>query len=347
MTKHIPIFYEGQDDLIDILATSMVSICYNTSSFIDFYILDCGLSDFNKKQLESMKNKFQNFSIEFIPIDLSQFKGLRGWGNGKFLDCYARLLIPDLKLPFKKVIYLDSDTIALDDIQKLYDIDLEDYPYAAVPDLGCSQMIFDNCINNLGIDKNHIYPNAGMLVLNLEKIKSSEKLLETCRKYNKHLLAFNEEIFSITFGCNNYKQLDLRFNIADRRNQIGHINAPHITDDYINEEWKHVVLQHLTPTKPWKYLRTETHQPIKNIWAFWNFAAMTPFYEGMQNRYLWYTVEQIVFHNLSNQRAFQIHPKKTNIKLFGFLPILTIKQKGRKKTYKLFDFLPLFKVKEK
>ena len=36
--EHIPVCYEGQDDLIDILATSICSICYNTKSFIDFYI---------------------------------------------------------------------------------------------------------------------------------------------------------------------------------------------------------------------------------------------------------------------------------------------------------------------
>ena len=346
--KHIPIFYEGQDDLVDILATSIASICYNTKSFIDFYILDCGLNDFNKKQLESMKHKFQNFSIEFVPVDLSVFKGLRGWGpNMDSIDVYARLLIPDLKPDLKKVIYLDSDMIALDDIKKLYDIDLGDYPYAATPELGCNQMIFDNCINNLGIDKNHIYPSAGMLVLNLDQIKSSEKLINVCRDYNDKLIVYNEEIFSIAFGCNNYKRLDLRFNMADRKNLISSVNAPDITDEYVNEEWKHVVIQHLTPTKPWKYLRTENNQPIKNIWAFWHFAAMTPFYEGMQNRYFWYAMEQITFHAHKNKNAPFTPTIKTKIKLFNLLPFLTIKEKANTKTYKLFGFLPLFKVKEK
>lgn len=82
---HIPVFYEGQDDLVDILATSMASVCYNTKSFIDFYILDCGICDFNKKLLENMNEKFNNFSIKFIPIDLTQFAGLRGWGQETLL----------------------------------------------------------------------------------------------------------------------------------------------------------------------------------------------------------------------------------------------------------------------
>ena len=41
--QHIPVFFEGQNDLIYILGTAMASICYNTESFIDFYILDCGI----------------------------------------------------------------------------------------------------------------------------------------------------------------------------------------------------------------------------------------------------------------------------------------------------------------
>lgn len=339
--KHIPIFYEGQDDLVDILATSMVSICYNTKSFIDFYILDCGLCDFNKRQLESLKEKFNNFSIEFIPVDLSPFKGLRGWGpNMDSIDVYARLLIPDLKPELKKVIYMDTDIIALNDIQTLYNIDLGDFPYAATPELGCDKVIYDNCINNLGIDPKHIYPSAGMLVLNLEQIKSSKKLVKVCQDYNDKLLVYNEEIFSIAFGCNNYKRLDLRFNMADRKNLIKDINAPDITDSYLKEEWKHIVLQHLTPTKPWKYLRSENGWPIKNIWAFWKFATMTPFYEGMQNRYLWYAMEQ-TSNNTSNIS------KSKKVKLFNFIPFLTIKQKKNKKTYKLFGLIPLFKVKEK
>ena len=123
--EHISIFYEGQDDLVEILATSICSICYNTKSFVDFFILDCGISSFNKKIINSLKDKFDNFSIEYIPVDLKQFEGLKGWPAGSnFLDCYSRLLIPELKKDINKAIYLDSDLIALDDICKLWNEDI-------------------------------------------------------------------------------------------------------------------------------------------------------------------------------------------------------------------------------
>lgn len=94
-------FYEGQDDLADILAVSICSVCYNTEKFVNFYILDCGICAFNKKLLESLKSKFNNFSLEFIPVDLTQFHHLTPWCE-KFWDCYARLIIPELKPDVKK-----------------------------------------------------------------------------------------------------------------------------------------------------------------------------------------------------------------------------------------------------
>ena len=105
--QHISVFFETNDKLVDTTAVAMSSILYNTQSFIDFYILDCGICPFNKKQLETFKSRFQNFSLEFIPIDLRRFDGMKGWPPPKyqFLDCYARLLIPELKPELNRAIY--------------------------------------------------------------------------------------------------------------------------------------------------------------------------------------------------------------------------------------------------
>ena len=155
--EHIAVFYEGQDDLIDILAVSMASVCYNTKSFVDFYILDCGICDFNKKQLELLKEKFANFSIEYIPIDLKQFEGLKGWRG--FLDCYSRLQIPELKKKLNRAIYLDSDVIALGDVKLLWKENLDGHAVGAAAEIGYGNFLFQNCTNKLGISPTHIYIN--------------------------------------------------------------------------------------------------------------------------------------------------------------------------------------------
>ena len=348
--KHIPIFYEGQDDLVDILATSIVSVCYNTKSFIDFYILDCGLCDFNKRQLESMKEKFHNFSIEFIPIDLKQFEGLKGWGAGNFLDCYARLLIPELKPQLNKIIYLDSDVIALDDIQKLYDINLGKYVYGAVPDIGYDTHFQNNCVKKLGLSKKHIYPNAGVILLNTKKCRSmqfTKKIFKLAKAKKNDILVIIEDLFSMFFGNNNYKRLDNRFNMTDRDNQIVKTCAPYITKEYLDNEWNHVVIQHLSPGKVWKLIKNNYNNRIlKMFHAFWFFAGMTPFYNGMQQSFLFQTNELIVSSNLNYMMYLLKNNLLSSVTLFDIITILSIKKNGNKTTYFLFKFIPLLKVKK-
>lgn len=345
--NHIPVFYEGQDDLIEILATSMASVCYTTKSFIDFYILDCGICDFNKRQLEGMKETFNNFSLEFIPIDLKQFKGLKGWGKENFLDCYSRLLIPKLKTDINKAIYFDTDTIALGDIKKLWDIDLGDYPYGAAPELGYSKILFENCKKNLGISEKHIYPNAGVLLINCTKWrerKAEKGLLNAASKFKDKLIVINEELLSIYWGKNNYKKLDLMFNISDRINAVKDTNYPEITDEYVETQWQKAVIQHLTPTKPWMYLRNELGKPVRNACNFWKFAAMTPYYEGLQNKYIWYCAE--TFRCVSSPSLSAVVTKKTEYRLFNLFPLFKTVAK-RSRWIKLFGFIPFIKIKEK
>lgn len=345
---HIPVFYEGQDDLIDILATSMVSVCYNTKSFIDFYILDCGICDFNKKMLETLKERFHNFSIEYIPVDLKQFEGLRGWGSGNFLDVYARLLIPDVKKNLDRIIYLDSDVIALDDVKKLWDINLGKYVYGAVPDLGYRDIFFENCTKKLGISPKHIYPNAGVLLLNTKKCREidfTKKILKLARNKKDDIWVINEDLLSMFFGCNNYKILDNRYNLTDRSNEIAQICAPKITDKYLENEWKHIVFQHLSPGKAWKMQKNNQGRDLKLFDAFWFFASMTPFHDGLTKKFFT-NINSIHTNILLGQYHAMTFSKKT-LKLFGFIPIIKVVQKGLTKKYKLFNLFTILKIKTK
>ena len=58
---------------------------------------------------------------------------------------YARVLIPDILSKIDKVIFIDSDTLVLQDLTTLYDIDLQDKYLAAVEDvdyLNLSKILF-------------------------------------------------------------------------------------------------------------------------------------------------------------------------------------------------------------
>ena len=84
-----------------------------------------------------------------------------------------------------KLLYLDIDMMIANDLSKLYHIDVEEYEYAAVKEkYGCWLIRPD-------------YINAGMLLLNMKKIKET-KLLEKARekiKTKKMLFADQDAIF--------------------------------------------------------------------------------------------------------------------------------------------------------
>ena len=339
---HIPVFIEGQDDLADIVSTAMHSICYNTKSFIDFYILDCGICNFNKKQIELVKQKFDNCSIEFLPIDLRRFDGMKGWPppQYQFLDCYARLLIPELKPELDKAIYLDSDVIALGDIRELWEQNLDGYAFGAVADIGYEGVFYENCTKNLGVSTDNIYPNAGMLLIDCKQWRAqgiTEKLLQIGREKKDNLLVLNEDILSVAFNHNNYKLLDNRFNLTDLNSRICKYSAPHITDEYIAEQWKKPVIYHFCHGKPFRQIKNWYNgRNLKHFDSFWFFAQMTPFYAGMKLRF-----EESSHSRESEERENKKRDEK--YKLFNLITIFSVKQKSKGTYYKLLGFVPVLK----
>ena len=94
-------------------------------------------------------------------------------------------LVPNMP---SKLLYLDIDMMIGDDITKLYNIDVSNYEYAAVKEKYGSWLIRPD------------YINAGMLLLNMEKIKETG-LLKKARhliKNKKMLFADQDAIFRST-----------------------------------------------------------------------------------------------------------------------------------------------------
>ena len=83
---------------------------------------------------------------------------------------YYRFSIPWITKK-KKAIYLDSDLLIRKDIKNLFDIDLEEYCYAAVVDGSANENhILPNLEGNITIEKGNYY-NSGVLLLNCDKIR--------------------------------------------------------------------------------------------------------------------------------------------------------------------------------
>ena len=198
----IPIFYASDEKFAPYVAVSMASILHNTNSYINFYVIDGGIRDSTKNMIKLLSKDFSNFSIEFIKINKNEiFKNFREIETIS-LDTYSRFLISSLKPNLKRVIYLDADTIVLDDISKLYNEDLEGYTIGAVSEFGDATF---KILENLNIKKSHKYFNAGVLLIDLKKWREdniTEKLFKINKEYFKKITYLDQDILNKAFENN-------------------------------------------------------------------------------------------------------------------------------------------------
>ena len=169
----------------DEYVNSMINLMYSVRHFcnkkIKLFILTTHLSKKNNELiLEQMDYLGINPNIEKV-VDVKRFeKQLNGWSLEVYLKLYSFKILPG---DVEKVLYLDADTLATDDIFKIYNIDIENYLIAATYDI---DMLGTNVFERrkkFGIS--HDYFNAGVVLLNLKQqrkrwnIEEINDLIET------------------------------------------------------------------------------------------------------------------------------------------------------------------------
>lgn len=180
----INVLFCGNEGVFDGVLTSTLSILERSEykGPYTFYVYTMDVSHINPKYV-SISDQSINFLNDIvigyhyqnrvIKVDVTDIykKEFAGSPNEK---CYCspytliRLfadLVPNMP---DKVLYLDADIMFNKDIRLLYDIDVTDYEYAAARDHYGKFLINPN------------YINAGVLLLNLKKMKET-KILEKAR----------------------------------------------------------------------------------------------------------------------------------------------------------------------
>ena len=192
----------GNKKVFDGALTELISIINRTKETINCYIFTMKLSrlkpdylsitdeqiDFLNEVLQEKNKDNTVFKIDVTDLYEEQFGNCKN--EGAYCTPYTLLrLLADLipQIP-DKILYLDIDMMANKDIAELYNVDISNYEYAAVKEKYGSVFIWPD------------YINAGMLLLNIKKIKETG-LLEKARyliKTRKMLFADQDAIYRST-----------------------------------------------------------------------------------------------------------------------------------------------------
>ena len=189
----------GNKKVFDGALTELLSITNRTKETINCYIFTMDVSRINPEYTcitdsqveflnEVVKSKKEDNKVTKVDVTELYEKEFANCKNeSAYCTPYTLLrLLADLVpgIP-EKLLYLDIDMMAAGDISKLYNIDISEYEYAAVKEKYGSKIIKRD------------YINAGMLLLNMKKIKET-KLLEKARnliKTRKLIFADQDAIF--------------------------------------------------------------------------------------------------------------------------------------------------------
>ncbi len=110
---------------------------------------------------------------------------------------YLKFALPDIFKDLDKILYIDGDTLILDDLKEFYDIDLGDNYAGVIEDICVSTT--QTYYKEEGLKK---YFNAGVMLMNLAKIRQEstiDKLVEYARN-GKHQLFLDQDAFNFIFN---------------------------------------------------------------------------------------------------------------------------------------------------
>ena len=196
------------------VGTAMQSIIDHTDSKLCFHILhDETVGEENKRRLKQVANQKGDF-IEFHEIDSAEFECIKNRTHGFTIGTMFRCMLPDLLPDLPKIVYLDADIFVNTDIKELWEFDINDYCLAAVVDEGVIKFHIPNILYKYPeIDRNQ-YFNAGILCMNLRKIKQRGNLKDLVVKFlvnNPEATYPDQDALNVLFH-NNILYLDSSWN---------------------------------------------------------------------------------------------------------------------------------------
>ncbi len=232
------------------LATTLRSIVEaNRNSWpLDFHVLSEGFSEDTKNRVfDSLPNGAA--SIRWLAVDLSPFGDFATLSHISKMT-YSRFLIPSI-FPdtVSKVLYLDTDLLVLDDLNTLWETDLEGAVLGAVTDdldhylkgdkEGCAEVP-----RLKEIPRVRNYFNAGVLLIDLDRWRE-ERISEKSLKYlaQHPTLPFADQDALNVIGDCLWKQVESRWNFQDHyEKRIAEMNP----------NARPGIVHFVTRFKPWK-----------------------------------------------------------------------------------------------
>lgn len=247
----------------------------NARQKANFYIIDGGITKRNKQRILKGLD-LERCQVHWLNPLKSKLSSLR-INSCMSVAAYHRLLVAEL-LPesLDKIIYLDSDLVVLNDLEKLWEIDVGNNYILAAQDIGIGYVSSELGLENyqaLGLEADCKYFNSGVMVINLNKWRTDSvgpKVIEYIQQNPQFIRWYDQDGLNALLA-KNWGELPPQWN---RTPQIYHYPSWHespFEESAYNSLIKQPSIIHFATTgrKPWN----DSHYPDGDI--FYKYLDMT------------------------------------------------------------------------
>ena len=168
-------------------------------------------------------------------------------------EMYYRLLAPALLPPeVPRALYLDPDTLVINPLRPLWEVELEGNLFAAAAHTGKTELA--GGVNRIRLGTDHDYYNSGVLLLDLERGRREvrpEELFSFVRERGRELLLPDQDLLNALYGDRVLPVEDVLWNY-DARNYSAYLLR---SSGEHNVPWvmAHTAILHFCgKAKPWR-----------------------------------------------------------------------------------------------
>lgn len=241
------------------LGATLLSVLKNSKVDWNINIIYENLSFETKYRLDEIV-KYYNSKINYIEMDKEILKKFKvGAGTHLSSIVFARLFIPEFFKKEERAIYLDCDIIVLKPLEELYNMDLNEKSIGVILD---GQKDQKSSLSRLNLSLNRTYFNAGVMVMDLKRLRENSKFLKTidyCLNPDCELQLNEQDALNIIFE-NDYMINDIVWNYT------------HGNSEENSYSEKDIGIVHFTgDIKPWD---CRSYSPYKYL--YWRYLNETP-----------------------------------------------------------------------
>lgn len=234
--KHI--VFSINDGYTKQLCVTIASIMHQNKN-VHFHVINSDLTQQSKHTLLQMVRGRDDIQLDFISLESGIFNKLKLNIDYISVETYFRYVIADLLSNIDKCLYLDADLVVNGNLDEFYNTNLGDNYCAGVEDLYIEYLDYKK---KIGFQPDDLYINAGVLLLNLSKMRKdnvSDVLIKNTIKLADKIEFQDQDIINITFK-NHIVSCDSIYNFTSQNV----IDEPH-------KRRKARIIHYTGKRKPW------------------------------------------------------------------------------------------------